>query len=169
MTRHYPERRPIPEGFALFLRDHTRVEAEKQYGACRNMIQKWVDRLSPDDRAIVQAGADERRRNVARAKPAPPPKPAKAAKPLKVKALKPARHRHVPGTQLLPEAPGGKVALAISHLRRSGYKPVFDCGKVYGKALDGVYVAGRLQLDADGLLALAATKGFDPDAWRQIA
>lgn len=63
--------------------------------------------------------------------------------------------------------PGGLVNEAMRHLMRY-CSPVCRAETVAGKAARGLYIVGRRTVDEDSLLAMAAGKGFNPDAWREI-
>ena len=67
-----------------------------------------------------------------------------------------------------PKVTGGVIDNAKQYLRRH-YSNVFDAGALFGRALVGVYVVGNHRVDAAGLLALAAQKGFDADGWKRLS
>ena len=61
----------------------------------------------------------------------------------------------------MPEGFAAVAARAAEHLQRKRFTPVFDAGKVYGRALDGIYVVGRMKLPVAEMIELARSKGFD--------
>jgi hypothetical protein len=168
-------RRPVPADFAEVVAAIGWLGARKHYGCGGTTIARWFDELTPPQRSTVLIGTRKRQsqhamdmlkkrhlKAVAEGRAKPKDEAQKAPK------RKPFFNARIPGTDYVPTPCGGVLSRAMTHLQQRGFRPVFDAGKVYGKALTGVYVAGRLKLDADGLLALAAQKGFDPDAWRQV-
>ncbi len=64
-------------------------------------------------------------------------------------------------------APAGIAAQAAQHLRRF-YTAVYR-GDIRSQSLAGLYVVGSMKLPEADMIALAKSKGFAPDAWRQVA
>jgi hypothetical protein len=60
------------------------------------------------------------------------------------------------------------VADAAEHLKRHA-SPVYDRGKVIGKAHAGTFQVGTRVLSTAEVVTLAQAKGWQPDEWRRVA
>lgn len=159
-------RRPAPSDLLETLLAVTWVAAAKHYGAGNSTLANWIKRMSPEDRAAVaeagrqrKAYSDERRSAIAKAKA--------ATKAATNRGKPPALWTGSFNKSYTPQVPSRTVDMAVTHLRKAGFVPVFDAGKVENRP--GEFVAGRLRLTEAELLALAAKHGYNPNAWRQVA
>jgi hypothetical protein len=156
--------KPFPDDFVEVLMTTTRNEAARHFNMASSTLYAMFRRLPAETQAAISAAGQERKK-AASARNA-------------VKAAAASKRAKTPGktsgvnwgfnkpTSIAP-APGGVAAQAAQHLRRY-YVPVFR-GDVLSKALAGRYVVGKLSLDEAAMIELARSKGFDQDAWRQVA
>lgn len=161
-------RRPAPADLLETLLAVTWVAAAKHYGAGNSTLANWIKRLPPADRAaIAEAGrkrkaySDERRSAIAKAKA--------ATKAATNRGKPPALWTGAFNKSYAPQVPSRTVDMAVTHLRKAGFTPVFDAGKVYGEDKAGLFIVGKMQLDSAGVMALAAAKGFDPRSWERLS
>jgi hypothetical protein len=166
----------MPEGFAQVAATMTRVQVGQHFKISATTVHRLVKQLTPEEMELVRA-ADNARRAINAVKGGE-----KSTIKRRLTAVSqrraPAKVKKTPGkasgvnwgfnkpTSIAP-APGGVAAQAAQHLRRY-YVPVFR-GDVLSKALAGRYVVGKLSLDEAAMIELARSKGFDQDAWRQVA
>jgi hypothetical protein len=158
----------------------TRVDLARHYNTSTGTVHRLMAKLSDDDRAMIEEAGRERKAE-ASARNAGKAAEARASKCLAVRRaeltapvnrqMRPAQRSNASGRFNKPvdiaPIPGGHAAQAAQHLRRY-YVPVYR-GDVLNKALKGRYVVGKQSLDEAAMIALARSKGWNPDAWRVAA
>jgi len=142
---------PLPDDFEKFAVTLSIQAACKHYQRDDKTIRRWIAMMEP-------AWKDRRDHNMKM----------RVREQQKINARNNFSLPRRAGTMDLPAVSGDTYSQAAHHLRR-WFAPVYDAGKVYGKALAGVYVVGNRRMSADDMLALAEERGFDAGAWRRVA
>lgn len=136
--------RPIPDDFAQAMRTLSRKELAQRYRAHQNTISKWV--------AAMPADVVAEYRNKGRARATAAIKGAFALKNLSAAG----------NLQADAKTEADK---AMRWLQR--YGPCYPM-RIYNKALDDYSFRG-IRMSGQALIAEARKRGWNPDAWREIA
>ncbi|WP_422057730.1 hypothetical protein [Sphingomonas sp.] len=153
--------KPLPSDFAEAAATRRVLDLRKHYGVGERTIRRWLAEAGIVRTRACRFGGREM--------------PARDTKPVEQQAIAPKRAtpRSVwrqPGPRPLPDArDNSRAGMAAQYLQKFG--PVFRCNAEGRLDPRGTHWnrGGRTVLTDDEIMERARSKGWDPDAWMEIA
>jgi hypothetical protein len=153
--------KPLPSDFAQVAATRSVLDLRKHYGVGERTIRRWLAEAGIVRTRACRFGGREM-----------PARAVKVATP-KADSTRPSAARSVwrqPGPRPLPDArDNSRAGMAAQYLQKFG--PVFRCNAEGRLDPRGTHWnrGGRTVLTDDEIMERARSKGWDPDAWMEIA
>jgi len=142
-------KQPIPADFATAGIEMSMIQLSEHYELSEATLRLWIKDMPREWQDERARAIKNRMREAAKANPG-----------FRLPRVKNAA---------LPSRVSGDIASQAAHHLRRWFTPVFDAGKVYGGCHAGMYCVGSMRVTRDEMLAMAAERGFDANAWRRAA